>query len=229
MAGPQGAGLESSPLAAVRDSGPERLERRAGGGGRFASGPLLPESGWVGSAAGLAAGEAAHSPAPALAPNNAASPSPSPLSGRLLGSRREGPPPPLPPRQPAAATGPLRGSWTDGVGARSGPAPWAWGHSGPSSGMQGARPENLHPNTHTHTRARGTRAHGDGEADAAPSSSVLEALRGPEMAPGRGGRVVPTTPERVPAEPAAGRPRWGRGQLSEDASVAPGRRRRLYF
>lgn len=88
VACPLSAGLEPSPLCTVGDSGPERLERRAGGRRKFTSVPFLPKSGWVGSRVGQAATEAAHSPSPALAPNNAASPSPSPLSGGLLGSRR---------------------------------------------------------------------------------------------------------------------------------------------
>lgn len=45
VAGPLSAGLEPSPHSTVGDSGPERLERRAGGRSRFTSVPFLPKSG----------------------------------------------------------------------------------------------------------------------------------------------------------------------------------------
>lgn len=154
--------------------------------------------------------------------------------------------PPLysPPGQPAAATGPLRGSWSDGVGARSGPGPGSGGgRQGLGFGMQGFRPENVDPR---HTRSGwGHTCPPEMGRDRRPSSGEedLQGLgwigkkgkgREAEVALGWGGRVTNNSTlgsSRILAPRTSQRPGWGRGQLSEDASVAQSRRRRcnLYF
>lgn len=117
---------------------------------------------------------------------------------------------------------------------------WAWGRQGLGFGMQGFRPKNLDPQhtfrleSHVPTRdGKGNRHPSSVEEDLQGLGWIGKEGRGREtgVALGWGGRVTNNSSARSPGTPpprASQSLGWGRGQLSEDASVAQSRRS-LYF
>lgn len=152
------------------------------------------------------------------------------------------PSPPLPagPQQQQALCAAAGGmGWGRGLGQGLGVA----GRQGLSFGMQGSRPENLDPqHTHSgwgHTSPPGMKWGIDVPAQLkriirAWGGSGRGCRRRNRGGTGSGQKGLSSNSgagsSRSPPPSASQRPEWGRGQLSEDASVAPSRRRcSLYF